>query len=89
MSLAFRSYQQSRSFIRCGPKAFPVSVAVSEVDHLVLFTGVVRDISDRRELSLGCSRAVERIGAVTASYFSSLGIGRPGVQGTPAASSSL
>jgi len=29
---------------------FPVALSVSEVDHLGLFTGIVHDISDRREL---------------------------------------
>jgi PAS domain S-box-containing protein len=29
---------------------FPVDVAVSEIGHLGLFTGVIRDISDRKEL---------------------------------------
>jgi signal transduction histidine kinase len=29
---------------------FPVDLAVSEVEHLNLFTGIIRDISDRKEL---------------------------------------
>ena len=29
---------------------FPISLSVSEVDHLGLFTGIIRDISDRRKL---------------------------------------
>jgi PAS domain S-box-containing protein len=30
--------------------AFPIAVSLSEVDHLELFTGIIRDISDRKEL---------------------------------------
>lgn len=29
---------------------FPIDLAVSEIDHLAVFTGVIRDISDRKEL---------------------------------------
>jgi PAS domain S-box-containing protein len=37
---------------------FPAELSVSEVDHLGLFTGVIRDISDRRRLQNEILRAV-------------------------------
>lgn len=35
---------------RKGGTKFPIDLAVSEVDHLGMFTGVIRDISDRKEM---------------------------------------
>ena len=39
---------------------FPVEIAVSEVDHLRVFTGVIRDITERRKLENALLEAVER-----------------------------
>jgi len=38
---------------------FPIDLAVSEVDHLGLFTGIIRDISERRALEMEVAQAVE------------------------------
>lgn len=39
---------------------FPVELSVTEVDHMHLFTGVIRDITARKELERAVSEAAER-----------------------------